>query len=277
MSKWFYYNASGEKIEVTGGQLKGLAKAGMITPETIVETEKGKTATAGQVKGLTFIEPVQAAPKPAPPSPAKQTPAVPEQPGDLSQYDFSQQQPNDFPQWDFSQEITQSQTVQSQTAQTYSPPANRPARSRRSGGYDYDRIAAARRLAAVALSLYTIMLIVSNVFGRIFRNMAGSLADLELNGVTVVTTEIAAKMPSVSASTVKLWLICLIVMGLVSLGVVCFSIVCTVRLARAINYGVFMTILMAICFFIPVVAYCSVGFVILLILYFRAGQILNGT
>ena len=34
MSKWFYYNESGEKIEVTGGQLKGLAKTGMITPDT---------------------------------------------------------------------------------------------------------------------------------------------------------------------------------------------------------------------------------------------------
>jgi hypothetical protein len=55
MSKWFYYNESGEKIEVTGGQLKGLAKAGMITPETIVETEEGKTAPARRVKGLTFV------------------------------------------------------------------------------------------------------------------------------------------------------------------------------------------------------------------------------
>jgi hypothetical protein len=44
MAKWFYYNESNEKIEVTGGQLKGLAKAGMITPDTIVETEEGKTA-----------------------------------------------------------------------------------------------------------------------------------------------------------------------------------------------------------------------------------------
>ena len=55
MAKWFYYNASGEKIEVTGGQLKGLAKAGMITPDTIVETEEGKTAPARRVKGLTFV------------------------------------------------------------------------------------------------------------------------------------------------------------------------------------------------------------------------------
>ena len=56
MAKWFYYNESGDKIEVTGGQLKGLAKAGMITPGTMVETEDSKTAPARKVKGLTFGE-----------------------------------------------------------------------------------------------------------------------------------------------------------------------------------------------------------------------------
>ena len=56
MANWYYYNESGEKIEVTGGQLKELAKTGMITPETIVETEDGKKARAGKVKGLTFAK-----------------------------------------------------------------------------------------------------------------------------------------------------------------------------------------------------------------------------
>ena len=55
MSKWFYYNEQGEKIEITGGQLKGLAKTGWITPDTIVETAEGKTAPARRVKGLTFL------------------------------------------------------------------------------------------------------------------------------------------------------------------------------------------------------------------------------
>ena len=54
MAKWHYYNDKGEKITVTGGQLKGLAKAGQVTPDTIVETEAGKTAPARKVKGLTF-------------------------------------------------------------------------------------------------------------------------------------------------------------------------------------------------------------------------------
>ena len=66
MSKWFYYNERGDKIEVTGGQLKGLAKAGMITPGTMVETENGKKAPAKKVKGLTFIEAVQKTPSPPP-------------------------------------------------------------------------------------------------------------------------------------------------------------------------------------------------------------------
>ena len=70
MAKWFYYNESGEKIEVTGGQLKGLAKAGMITPDTLVETEEGKSAPARKVKGLTFVaaaQPKTVAPKSATP------------------------------------------------------------------------------------------------------------------------------------------------------------------------------------------------------------------
>ena len=59
MANWFYYNENGEKVAVTGGQLKGLAKAGVITPDTVVETEEGKTAPARKVKGLTFGEPTQ--------------------------------------------------------------------------------------------------------------------------------------------------------------------------------------------------------------------------
>ena len=60
MSTWFYYDSQGQKQgPVTGGQLKGLAKAGRITPETVVETEDGKTAPARKVKGLTFIEAAQ--------------------------------------------------------------------------------------------------------------------------------------------------------------------------------------------------------------------------
>jgi len=59
MAIYFYTDKKGKRTSVTGGQLKGLAKTGQITPETIVETEAGKTARAGKVTGLTFAEPVQ--------------------------------------------------------------------------------------------------------------------------------------------------------------------------------------------------------------------------
>jgi len=62
MSTWFYYDNNGQKQgPITDGQLKGLAEAGQITPETIIETEEGKTAPARKVTGLTFIETVQSA------------------------------------------------------------------------------------------------------------------------------------------------------------------------------------------------------------------------
>jgi hypothetical protein len=54
MANWYYYNESGDKIEVTGGQLKSLAQQGLIVPETVVETPDGKTGRAGKVKGLAF-------------------------------------------------------------------------------------------------------------------------------------------------------------------------------------------------------------------------------
>jgi hypothetical protein len=64
MSTWYYTNEKGERVCVTGGQLKGLAKTGLITPDTIVETENGKTARAGKVKGLTFLTATPLVPTP---------------------------------------------------------------------------------------------------------------------------------------------------------------------------------------------------------------------
>jgi hypothetical protein len=75
MSTWYYFDEKGDKIQVTGGQLKGLAKAGRITPETVVETEEGKTAPARKVKGLTFGEATQPE-KPPAPSPAPSLPSA---------------------------------------------------------------------------------------------------------------------------------------------------------------------------------------------------------
>jgi len=69
MPTWFYYDNAGQKQgPVTGGQLKSLAQSGHITPETVIETDNGKTAKAGKVQGLMFVEtkqPVAVQPQPA--------------------------------------------------------------------------------------------------------------------------------------------------------------------------------------------------------------------
>ena len=59
MTHWSYYNEQGDKITVTGNELKELAQTGIITRDTIVETEEGKSAPARKVKGLKFAEPTQ--------------------------------------------------------------------------------------------------------------------------------------------------------------------------------------------------------------------------
>ena len=67
MANWYYYDANGYKMgPVTGGQLKGLAKTGRITPETVIETEEGKKSVARKVSGLTFVEAMQSVPPPLP-------------------------------------------------------------------------------------------------------------------------------------------------------------------------------------------------------------------
>ena len=83
MSTWYYYDEKGDKIAVTGGQLKGLAKAGVITPETIIENEEGKSAPARKVKGLTFAVPTPSVETEfyglaSPPEPSPFTAPVPE-------------------------------------------------------------------------------------------------------------------------------------------------------------------------------------------------------
>ena len=52
---WYYYDDDGLKRGVfSGGQIKYLAKAGIITPETLVETEGTEPIPAGRLKGLEF-------------------------------------------------------------------------------------------------------------------------------------------------------------------------------------------------------------------------------
>ena len=55
MTTWFYYDKDGQKQgPISGGKLKGLAKVGLISPETLVEAESGKTVPAQKIQGLKF-------------------------------------------------------------------------------------------------------------------------------------------------------------------------------------------------------------------------------
>lgn len=54
---WHYYDSDRQKQgPITSGQMKELAGAGVIMPETVIETEDGKRALAQNLKGLEFPE-----------------------------------------------------------------------------------------------------------------------------------------------------------------------------------------------------------------------------
>ena len=57
MANWFYYNKNGEKIgPISVSALKELTRQGLITRETIIENQNGRSSAAGKVNGLTFPE-----------------------------------------------------------------------------------------------------------------------------------------------------------------------------------------------------------------------------
>jgi len=65
MANWYYYDDNGQKHgPVRGRQLKSLARQGIITAETFLETEEGQVILAGKAAGLNFTEAVL--PKPPP-------------------------------------------------------------------------------------------------------------------------------------------------------------------------------------------------------------------
>lgn len=46
--KWFYFDEIGYKIgPISSAELKELAASGIVTPSTLIETETGKSSTAG--------------------------------------------------------------------------------------------------------------------------------------------------------------------------------------------------------------------------------------
>ena len=57
MANWYYYTKSGEKIgPISSSTLKALTRQGLVTRETIIENQNGRSSAAGQVNGLTFPE-----------------------------------------------------------------------------------------------------------------------------------------------------------------------------------------------------------------------------
>jgi hypothetical protein len=63
MATWYYYDYLGVRQTVlSDAELRNLAENGMITAETIIESEAGRTVPAGRINGLVF-------PPPPPPPP----------------------------------------------------------------------------------------------------------------------------------------------------------------------------------------------------------------
>ena len=55
MANWYYYDNSGQKQgPIRGRQLKNLARNGIITPRTFIETEDGRITLAGNAQNLPF-------------------------------------------------------------------------------------------------------------------------------------------------------------------------------------------------------------------------------
>ncbi|MGL4942374.1 MAG: hypothetical protein ACRC46_04200 [Thermoguttaceae bacterium] len=52
---FFYIDARGQKVgPITGAAMRALAHQGVITPETTIENEQGRTTTASEIRGLVF-------------------------------------------------------------------------------------------------------------------------------------------------------------------------------------------------------------------------------
>ena len=63
MTNWYYYEDDGQRQGVySDGQLKWLAKHGIVTPDTLVESDEGGVTQAKKVRGLLFMEITQKIP-----------------------------------------------------------------------------------------------------------------------------------------------------------------------------------------------------------------------
>ena len=231
MATWHYYNEKGEKITVTGGQLKGLAKAGRITPETIVETEEGKQVPARKVKGLAFAGAVQS--EPAPVAVRKNfyyTDANGLKQGLVNEVQLKELAaqgiitPDTLLEAEAGQKGKAGQirglfpTAPSPFTQAIPPKVSAPVAvdttdvNEDENGFDYRRIASLHRLSTWSILVFVLIAQTT----RILRD--GSM----FGEVTF---------------------------GLMALVAVCFSSVCVVMLARSIQYSVLATVIFTMCIF----------------------------
>jgi len=82
MTNWHYYNQNGEKIgPISVSALKELTRQGLITRETIIENQDGRSSAAEKVNGLTFPETIPVPPPIIQTTNAGYTPPPPQQPG----------------------------------------------------------------------------------------------------------------------------------------------------------------------------------------------------
>jgi hypothetical protein len=166
MSNWYYYNEQGEKIAVTGGQLKGLAKAGMITPGTMIETEDGKKAPARKVKGLTFgVASPPTAPKP-----------LPSTPSDTSNPFTAKPQTGDNPFTATMPPVKPTPTASVPKVKEQQPPVS---------GYDFKRIASAYRLSSLSIVLFVSVFVLQIVMGSIMM-LADGEATVSTGGIILL-------------------------------------------------------------------------------------------
>jgi len=213
MPNFFYTDANGQKQgAISPSQLKELVAQGIITPDTLLETDTGHKGKAGQIKGL-FNVPVQSSTL----SVNRATPI-----------------PSNVPMVD---------TEEDSESDDYDD------------DYDHERIASLHRLSTWSILFFLLLMFI----GQQIMPMGGMGSPTFLR----------------------------IFFGVAAIGFWSFSIVCVVRLARAILYNVATVVLFAICvcpiplIFLPF-SMTLVGVLMLLCMsvplvcvYFRAGKILK--
>ena len=60
MTNWYFYEDDGQRQGAySDGQLKWLAKNGIVTPDTLVESDEGGVSQAKKVRGLMFMDTTQ--------------------------------------------------------------------------------------------------------------------------------------------------------------------------------------------------------------------------